>query len=275
MIGNKFVLIQQEAFLARSSLLSGLDALRKANVSDSDKGKFYEAFFLLSIGLERLMKLMIVCHHMACNQLVPPSNKVLKAIGHDLLDLYKTCMEIETSEVPILPHFVTEEKDKFEFEILKFLSEFAKGSRYYNLDTINSNSGKPDPLAEWWKILGKEIMSSVSAKKRQKIESESIQYCNSMGAAGFTYLRGMDGQLMTILEAVAYPRFVAVVAPHSVWRVIRIAAPIYSLSWHITELAHQYEISIGHNHLEVPYLYEFFPFLGLDRCTVLSRKTWK
>lgn len=273
MLGEKFLLIQQEAFLARSSLLSGLDALRKANVSDTDKGKFYEAFFLLSIGLERLMKLMVVCHHMAKNQLNPPSNGVLKAAGHNLLGLYETCRNVAISEMPRPPAFVSE--GELEFEVLKFLSEFAKYSRYYNLDTISAKSVEPDPLAEWWKILGREIMGSVSARKRQQIESESIQYCDSIGAAGFTYMRGMDGQLMTTLEAVAYPRFAAAAAPYSVWRVIRIAAPIYSLSWHITDIAHQYEVSIGRNHPAVPYLYEFFPFLGLDRRTVLSRKAWK
>jgi len=273
LLGEKFLLIQQEAFLARSSLLSGLDALRKANVNDTDKGRFYESFFLLSIGLERLMKLMVICHHMANNQLNTPSNAVLRAAGHNLLDLYEACCNIAISEMPRPPAFVRD--GELEFEILRFLSEFAIYSRYYNLDKISAKSDKPDPLAEWWKILGKEIAESVSAKRRHKIEIESIQYCNSIGSTGFTYLRGMDGELMTILEAVAYHRFVAAAAPYSVWRVICIAKPIYSLSWYITNIAHQYEVSVGRTHPEVPYLYEFFPFLGLDRRTVLNRKRWK
>ncbi len=67
MFSKTFKLLQQEAFLARSSLLAGLDELLRANVIETDKGRFYGAFFLLSIGLERLMKLLIVCHHMANN----------------------------------------------------------------------------------------------------------------------------------------------------------------------------------------------------------------
>lgn len=273
MLGKNFQLIQQEAFLARSALLSGLDALAKANISDVEKGTFYEAFFLLSIGLERLMKLMIVCHHMATNQLAPPSNSTLRAAGHNLLGLYQTCKAIAQQEMPRPPDFVSE--GSLEYEVLSFLSEFAKYSRYYNLDSISESTVASDPLAAWWKIVNRELIGSVSAAKRQKIERESVQYCDRMGAAGFTYMRGMDGQLMTMLEVVAYPRLVAAAAPYCVWRIIRIAEPIYSLSWRITDLAHEYERSIGRGHLEVPYLYEFFPFLGLDRRTALRRKAWK
>ena len=272
MLSKRYQLIQQEAFLARSSLLSGLDALRKANVSDTEKGKFYEAFFLLTIGLERLMKLMVVCHHMAKNQLAPPSNKILKSAGHDLIALYKTCQDIANSEMQRPPAFVVE--GELEYDMLSFLSEFARYSRYYNLDSISQNSNTSDPLAKWWKILNREIMRSVSAKKRKKIEEESVQYCDSMGAAGFTYMRGMDGELMTMLEVIAYPRYVASAAPYCIWRLIRIAKPLYSLSWHITEIAHEYEISTGISHPEVPYLYEFFPFLGFDR-RVIDKKSWR
>lgn len=273
MLGGDFLLLQQEAFLARSSFLSGLNALRNANVSDAEKGRFYEAFFMLSIAFERLMKLIVVCHHMANNRLQPPSNATLKSAGHNLVALYETCRAISEAEMQKPAEFVS--SGEREHEILEFLSEYAKGSRYYNLDAISTGVQSVDPLAAWWKILGSEIMSSVSSAKREKIEQESIQYCDKMGAAGFTLLRGLDGQLMTMLEVVAYPRFVAAAAPHSVWRIIRIAAPLYSLSWHVTDVAHKYEVSVGRDYPIVPYLYEFFPFLGLDRDTVLSRKTWK
>jgi hypothetical protein len=52
MLSESFVLFQQEGFLARSSLLAGLNALRKANIDDTNKGLFYSAFFELSIGFE-------------------------------------------------------------------------------------------------------------------------------------------------------------------------------------------------------------------------------
>ncbi|ENZ4334976.1 hypothetical protein ACHEMW_004223 [Escherichia coli] len=51
MLGTSFQQFSIEALLASASLRSGLTALNKCKYHD--KGSFYNAFFQLSIGLER------------------------------------------------------------------------------------------------------------------------------------------------------------------------------------------------------------------------------
>jgi len=42
---------------------------------------FYSAFFELSIGFERVLKLVLILDHMARNQLVPPDSKAVEDYG--------------------------------------------------------------------------------------------------------------------------------------------------------------------------------------------------
>lgn len=93
MLNESFSLFQQEGFLARSSLLSGFNALLKANIDDTNKGSFYSAFFEISIGFERLMKLVLVIDNMAKNDLQPMTDNELKEkYGHKIDSLYSGIM---------------------------------------------------------------------------------------------------------------------------------------------------------------------------------------
>ena len=49
---------------------------------------FYSAFFELSIGFERVLKLVLILDHMARNQLVPPDSKTVEDYGHKLRALF-------------------------------------------------------------------------------------------------------------------------------------------------------------------------------------------
>ena len=53
---EKLLLI--EGSLSAYALANGLDCLRRANVYE--KGMYYQSFFSLSIGIERLLKLIII-----------------------------------------------------------------------------------------------------------------------------------------------------------------------------------------------------------------------
>lgn len=84
-----FSLLQQEGYLTRSSLYTGFSSLSKGNINNN-KGDFYVAFFQLSIGLERLMKLTLILDYMAANELRLPDNKWLKGFSHNLVELLQS-----------------------------------------------------------------------------------------------------------------------------------------------------------------------------------------
>lgn len=273
MLSESFALFQQEGFLARSSLLAGLNALRKANVDDTNKGLFYSAFFELSIGFERLMKLVLVIDHMAKNNLKPMTDQELKSkYGHKIESLYQACKQLNHSLGRSADEFYSE--GGFEWKIIHFLHEFALSAKYYNLSKLTNGQRTNDPLAEWWKLLCRVIRSDVNSKKLEKIQSESLAYCDNFAGNSFTLMRGLDGQLMTTLDAVMYPQLVEAASPYMVWHVFKIISPFYFLISDVVDSAHQIEHSKGIDHPSIPYMYEFFPFLLLGRADVIRRRKW-
>src|SRR4028118_1209472 len=81
--------IGREAALVRSLIGSGVTALGRANYANQS-GEYYTAFFGLSIGLERLAKLILVADHAISNGGQMPHQQVVKKFGHKLVDLTNT-----------------------------------------------------------------------------------------------------------------------------------------------------------------------------------------
>lgn len=71
---EKFLLL--EANLTLATIADGLDCLKDAN--GYQKGIFYQAFFSLSIGIERVLKLIIIDKHRIENQGRFSSNKLIR-----------------------------------------------------------------------------------------------------------------------------------------------------------------------------------------------------
>lgn len=273
MLSETFSLLSQEAYLTRSSLLTGFTHLRKANIGDDTKGLFYSSFFQLSIGFERLMKLILVVDYMAKNDLKPMTDEELRnKYSHKIKNLYKGCMSLASDQGMSLDEFVTE--NEFDYEIVSFLHEFALSARYYNLSKLSNSQKSKDPLSEWWSILSIIMSSDVPYRKRKKIEEESVRICDAIGNNTFTMMRGLDQQLMTTLDTIVYPQFIEAASPYVVWRTFRVIKPLYSLIDRVVDEVHVIEQQKGHDYPLVPYLYEFFPFLLLDRGSVIRRKKW-
>lgn len=149
-IEEKLLLI--EGSLASTILAEGLNCLRKADIYQ--KGMYYQAFFSLSIGIERLLKLIIIYDYRAKNSGKMPENRVIKEKGHNLYEMINI----------VAPKILENDLNKI---IIRFLSEFAKYSRYYNLDTITGKSiQKINPLEEW-NIIEKMILKEYKAKIKE------------------------------------------------------------------------------------------------------------
>lgn len=76
----------REASLVRHLIGSGATAIGRANYADK-MGEYYTAFFGLSVGLERLSKLILVAHYAIENQGRMPDERVVRKFGHKLIDL--------------------------------------------------------------------------------------------------------------------------------------------------------------------------------------------
>ena len=137
----------REAALAAEQLASGATLLGKAN--HAQKGLYLQAFFGLSIGLERVAKLVAVADFAIEKHGRFPNNNDLKnKFGHDIDVLLNYCDQLSIkwrngqnySERPNLP---------IHKGIVETLTEFATTSRYYNLNFIVGREAKKIPEPDW------------------------------------------------------------------------------------------------------------------------------
>lgn len=92
---------EQEGYLFRSCLTSGLTSLRAAGTHD--KGKFYSSFFNLSIGVERLCKTIVIINRMLKNKMQPPSESKMRRLGHQITGLHTAVANIADEwDVPFM-----------------------------------------------------------------------------------------------------------------------------------------------------------------------------
>jgi len=125
-----YFLLQQEGFITRSCITTGLTEIRNAHIGE--KGKYYTAFFQLAIGIERMAKLSLILDHMATNNLQPPGENTVRKYSHNIDGLYASAQKIaEREQCAFSTKF---ELSPIQSRILSFLSEFARSTRYANLD---------------------------------------------------------------------------------------------------------------------------------------------
>ena len=262
-----FSLLQQEGYLTRSSFLFGLRSLSTANLNNN-VGHFYTAFFQLSIGLERLMKLTLILDFMANNQLGLPDNKWLKEFGHDLVSLAKSIKEIgqRNSDIGKLNNIL--EHQSIEFELLSFLSSFAKSVRYANLDALTGKQNVENPLILWNQLVVKIYKNDLSPDKKQKFENMVSHTIDMLQANTVVMFNDFDGMPLSLEEKVRKEAIFPAVAPYIIWHIMKIIHPLYKVMDDVCSIAQNKSFS---DEMIVPTMYEFFiDFISVDFDEVLD-----
>lgn len=144
---KNFITLTNETLFARSCLGLGLTQIRQANYSEL--GTYCQAFINLSVGLERLAKIVILLDYLIYNNGNYPNFKTLKNYGHNLNELYSKSQEISNRN-NIKFQYYSQLTDEIHTNILDILSNFAKGDRYANLDFLTGENDK-NPVADWSK----------------------------------------------------------------------------------------------------------------------------
>ncbi|MBD1567971.1 hypothetical protein HC728_00770 [Aliivibrio sp. S10_S31] len=264
---EEYRLLSQEGHLTKSSLLSGLDAIRRANIDDQGRGLFYSGLFELSIGFERLMKIVVVLQHKLENNNHNPTNKELRNYGHNIIDLYNVSCSIAGK------YNIAMKCNDEQQQILKVLSSFGTGSRYYNLDEITESAKNEDPLKMWSHVINSHIWG-LKYHIREKLEQNALNYVEEMGMASCWYQgRGIDGELMMISEYHYLFHATEKANFHIVWSLISIMRPFHSLLRLLSHKLHNLAESLGIKQA-VPYMYEFFSFFLTPKNSALRKKRW-
>lgn len=162
---KNFITLNNEVSFARSCLGLGLTQIRKANYAEL--GIYWQAFTNLSVGLERLAKLVILLDYLIHNNGNYPDFETLKRYGHNLNKLYKISQEISNRN-SIKFNYYSELNEYIHINILDVLNNFAKGERYANLDFLTGASNK-NPVSDWSLKIDDWIWDNQITKNKKEV----------------------------------------------------------------------------------------------------------
>lgn len=268
-IRDSYALLTLEGHLVQASLTHGLTALRAANIHQ--KGTFYSAFFHLSIGLERLMKVILIIDHMASNSMNPPSDRLLRKHGHDLVTLFDYLLALPDPKPNPLDRV---DRTAIPFQILTFLSGFAKHTRYYNLDSLVDSPSAADPLYEWHDIIAAILSVDITAKQKRKAEERGMAMIAATWDKALVIGQNLDGTPMTLSDAALLPQVHDLAARHAVFHVLEVVQSLKDILDYAVDHSHHTARSLGTTECPVPYMTEFLDFFCLDKKLILGKKRW-
>jgi hypothetical protein len=268
---GSFFLLQNEGYLIRGSLTTGLTALRRANLAE--RGQYYTALFQLSIGLERLLKVILIIRHMADHSLATPSSERIRAFGHDLGRLLAEVGRLAPRNQ--IPAFERLTRDSVECDLLTLLNRFARSARYHNLDSLAAGETAVDPLGEWAGIITRILCEDIRPRQaRAAMERAKIKAAHIRNSA-FVLAHDLERHSMSLDELALVPSLYASASRFSVAHVFNIVRPLAEVVDHVTSDAHRVHQDLGVQQLHVPYMSEFLEFAWASRATVLRRRKWQ
>ena len=272
---NQHSLLVQESHLAKNSILSGFDLLIKSIFDQDRDGYFYSAFFNLSIGMERMLKLVVVVDHMLRHNYQSPTTKELRAYGHDIQGLFGACDSLHQT---YRPSAARPERLDVDNRLLNFLSRFAVSTRYFNFDELakaEKDRVAMSPLYEWWEICRDLYEEFTPAAAREKSALSLLYWMDAQRIHnGYTSLLDVTGHPMTVFDVYHRQKICERASRLAVWRMVETFRPVHFLLWGIVKKSAEYEVAQGIVVPVVPHFEDFFYFFLASRADVMKRKSW-
>jgi hypothetical protein len=173
--------LNREAGIAAELIASGVTLLGRASYART--GLYGQAFFNLSIGFERAAKLIYIADYAINNAGKFPSNDILKStIGHDLDQLFSYVEAVSTKR-RCGKQFWERPHTDIHNGIVQTLNEFARNTRYYNLDLVTGGKAarnSRDPLAAWNDRVTQPIIEKHCKPARRKRIDEDADIVSGM-----------------------------------------------------------------------------------------------
>jgi hypothetical protein len=253
-------LLGRECALAAMSIGQGLTLIRKYDYVKHAYGT--QAFFMLTIGIERLLKVIIIYNHRRLNNNSFPNNAELKSAGHKIDTLYKKAKQI-ADDIGKPELYKPIDDDPIFSLIIKFLTEFAHNARYYNLDSLTGHPNSTDePLRAWNKKINKIIVERHYRHNKEK-EEAIINLSNAVGSHFMVSFDNEDGNKVdNIKDFYLQGMTVDVKQKYSMFYIYCLVRFFSNLLWNLDKAFY-------------PVVSEYFSkFRISDDAYVKSRKTW-
>jgi hypothetical protein len=265
--------LNREASLVSKIIGSGATALSRASYG-SGFGEYYTAFFGLSIGIERLAKLILVADFAMGNGGALPDQSVVRKYGHKLNGLVSKVDKIAKERNISVPYLLpTDPICAAAVNCLDAFSDASKG-RYANFEAI----GNPafdlanEPVNKWWNDVVDPILNKhYRGKKAEADVTAQAAVVNAMiGDKAKVLFTDETGKPMSDLTTASvragqtrwaqkYGRFYTL-------SVVRWLSHIFCELTKEAVSKNSIDCLCGH--------YEFFTTYTLDDSFLLTRKIW-
>jgi len=263
-----FFHLQLEGFITRSCICNGFNELLGATADQ--RGRYYTAFFQLSIGIERIEKLAVILDHWIHHNLDPIGEETLKRkFGHDLLKLHDKASAIAQSRTST--GSISFNLMPLHRRMLEFLTAFANGARYANLTSLAS--GKPflDPLEGWQNIMWEVFKGDVPEGQKSSILKEADAWTLMLQDRGTVLAHDFKNRPLNVASKILLEVWLKAVSPYTLWNLVILIFPITELACQLADEVRNICASKGIKDMTVPHMDEFYDFLCLDKEYVLSR----
>lgn len=265
--------LSRECSQVRQLIGAGITALGKANYADG-KGEYYIAFYGLSLGIERLAKLILVADYVLNNKGAFPTPKQIKNFGHQLVKLIDEVKSI-ASRHSITQIHGTPSPD-FSAAILNCLDSFADAGRgrYANFSVIGDPNFNEDlePIKHWYDNVADLILSSHHNGKtpEKKIAANAQLVSDAIGDYSSVLFIAEDGKILSDIKSASirtgqseilqkFGRFYTL-------QIVRWLSDIFIELTDTSGYKDEFAVLFGH--------YEFFQTYSVEDKFLLTRKVW-
>ncbi|MDD5033897.1 MAG: hypothetical protein PHE55_03995 [Methylococcaceae bacterium] len=267
-------LLEQEGMLAQACLCNGLTALRRANLGDK-KGLFYSAFFELSIGFERVLKLVLILDHMARNKLDPPDSKTVEDFGHKLRSLFDaTKVACATHGVDALDVF---QANSLPIVILDFLDDFAHpGGRYSNINKLTGHKHQTmaDPIVQWGEIANRIMQTHATPKERERAQLNGQMASVVFGDAAASLISDLNQQQMDVAPLHVRAAELDIAAKYAIYALVTLIAALREALDSLCARAWAANPPGTSGMADIPDMKEFFQFAWPNKPYVMRKRQW-
>ena len=248
-----FTLLKNEGFLMQGCFKSSLRGLLQA--PSGEPGPFYSAFFNYAIGLERLLKVLLMLDRWHDERKFP-DNIQLRKYGHNVAMLHEHVLKLFPKYDIVWNN--EWELDAINKDLLNFLSDFASGSRYFNLDQLvgSSNHGG-NPIYRWQRLFYKA-------------------YAHDHPTADPVVTKpDVPEDTMSTSQLARHHVIMMATRPHICWRLVQFLIPLQSLLIAVCEQIHKDDFALDGTDGDpsVPFMEDFLDFVCENK-TVLESENW-
>jgi hypothetical protein len=254
-----FTLLQNEGYLMQGCFKFSLRELRRT--SNAEPGQFYFAFFNYAIGLERLLKVILMLDQWHKERKFPTDDELKKyggKSGHNLEMLHQ-------SVHPLFHEYKIEWKTSWELDainkdFLAFLASFANGNRYFNLAQLAgaTKNHRENPIYQWQRLFHRVYKQDYPKAEKTPTRPD------------------VPEDAMSDSELWSHHVIMAAASSHVCWRLVQFLIPLKALLIAIREQIQKDDFIRGgpDTDISVPFMEEFLDFVCEDKTIILEDEDW-